>query len=396
MKSKSLKYLIIILVFLVVLIGLLIGILIYKSNLLSNNSNNNTVENKIENTTINQKNNNDKNENAADTLDNIKNAASDNFYYQFEEKGKKYILFGYKFSSYIDMDNSKIKTKHSYKDNNLYIDLNTSIVQKDYNTLYNMGVMVDDYSLNMYFDTIEIKKDFSEVYINVTDSYPNSSSNDQAKLEPFEGGIFYSKEGKGYINSNGKIIVPAKYQYLYEQEGFYNVCTKSENPVNGGQYGLYDSEGNLVIECQYDDMQVLDKNSVKVCKDGKTALIDTKGNLISNWVDGKADVFKNNLNYTFYKTASDKYGVVDKKMNVIIPAQFDRIRIISNDYIQVSVYTDQTKKKEKIGVVDIKGNIIVPMEIEKDTYPKVEIVEQDGKLSYLLEGKTTVVYNINK
>ena len=92
MKSKSFKILIIILVILVALIGLLIGILIYKSNLLSNNSNNNTVENKIENTIVNQKNNNDKNENTSETLDNIKNAASDNFYYQYEENGKKLII----------------------------------------------------------------------------------------------------------------------------------------------------------------------------------------------------------------------------------------------------------------------------------------------------------------
>lgn len=63
-------------------------------------------------------------------LEMVKNIATSNIYFPFEENNKQYILLGYRISSYSDLEKSSMKIQNTnYKNGNLIIELEINEVR---------------------------------------------------------------------------------------------------------------------------------------------------------------------------------------------------------------------------------------------------------------------------
>lgn len=81
----------------------------------------------------------------------------------------------------------------------------------------------------------------------------------------------------GYIDINGIVISEPKFDYVYCFYGKYGIV------LNNGKYGIIGTDGKMILQCEYDDLEVYEVNKIMVSKDGKFAVINEKGDLIIPW-----------------------------------------------------------------------------------------------------------------
>ena len=98
----------------------------------------------------------------------------------------------------------------------------------------------------------------------------------EKKLLHYNNYAAFSIDGKqGLIDSNGKEIVPAKYDIIFTSE-YSNFITVSIN----GKWGCLNKKGEEVIELKYEDILELYNNLIAVKLDGKWGILNTKNEVI--------------------------------------------------------------------------------------------------------------------
>ena len=104
-------------------------------------------------------------------------------------------------------------------------------------------------------------------------------SSDKQNEDSHEGYTIISEEfsmvergGKrGFINKDGKVVVPIIYDYVEDfSEGYAAVG------ING-KYGFIDGSGKLVIPLEYDNIRGFEGKLAPVAKQGKWGYIDKSG-----------------------------------------------------------------------------------------------------------------------
>lgn len=240
------------------------------------------------------------------------------------------------------------------------------------------------------------------------------------------------KELFGVINSKGETVVDFKYEGLtsgmYAFRGYYMFRAE------GMKKGFIDSIGNVVVPAKYEDFgTIISEGTVKArIKYPKWGLISMKDEVIipfeyeyiSAWSDGLIRVKKERSGtYGFmdhagkmivadvYKDATDfqeqiaivkkgnKYGVINTKGETVVDFQFD-------DFVEMVQVTEDkmsstgtheslmgfilkggyigASKNNKWGYVDLKGNVVIPFEYdqvwepESDNRVKVRKGEKKG------------------
>lgn len=176
----------------------------------------------------------------------------------------------------------------------------------------------------------------------------------------------------------------------------YNNNSKMRKIKKDHKIGLLNTQNyQIVIPVEYDEISFfITEDSVAVATiNNKSFLLNTKNKLISPIYDYIDDNFKENMflakkdnKYTyinsngisfkkFYDEANNfvegyaeikidnKWGLIDKKENIIIPVEYGSIRNkIYKEILAVS-------KNEKWGFVDLKNNIVVPLKYDDVSDP---------------------------
>lgn len=162
---------------------------------------------------------------------------------------------------------------------------------------------------------------------------------DNRILIPF---IQYHKYG--FMTRDRQIMVPAKYDFIYGE--FENtdslvrvgLTTGKGYARNNGEiqvylrkiWGLLDSNGKLIVECEYDGISISDDQKYITLRDS------VKG-----------------------------YTLIDRNGNTIIPyGKYDYMDGADHGLVRVKLYTgvdDNQLPKYKWGIVDIAGNVVLPM-----------------------------------
>lgn len=179
----------------------------------------------------------------------------------------------------------------------------------------------------------------------------------------------YRNNKYGFVDINGKEVVPCKYS-LAEN----NILFLNDGSVNDGsakvaitdrygfaKYGYVNMNGEEFIPCIYDDCQLASKDGIAIVSDsGKYSCFDiAKGKVISAqyskieyFSGGMARVSNETPNYEF------KFGYIDKTGKEIIPCQFDYAELDSTKgLIKVS-------KNGKYGYYDTNGKLVVDFTYE--------------------------------
>ncbi len=166
--------------------------------------------------------------------------------------------------------------------------------------------------------------------------------------------VSLNKKEYGYIDKQGKIIIPLKYEAF--KYGFLNGYTPAQLQ---GKWGMITDKGKIIIPHQYDFLDHFKGGLAVAGKGGVDAMLfgylDERGNEVIPFKFTKASLFSGDLASVQYE---GKYGFIDKKGNVKIPFQYEQTGSFSDGLAAVAV-------NKKWGFIDNRNNMILKPVYEK-------------------------------
>ncbi|GAB4134599.1 MAG: hypothetical protein Fur0041_08050 [Bacteroidia bacterium] len=187
----------------------------------------------------------------------------------------------------------------------------------------------------------------------------------------------------GLINTSGEFVVNPEYEFIFNLgDGYYQV--KHED----GGTGVVDKTGKKILNTDYDEVFLLQKNLFTVEKDMLTGCYDASGKeifppvSITNifFLNGRSEVSKDGkfgmidttgkfiipaqydsigYHYKGYTIVmnNNKFGAVDSLGHTVIPEKFQELRPFLNGY---AVF----RENDKFGFVNLKGEVVIPAKYE--------------------------------
>lgn len=154
----------------------------------------------------------------------------------------------------------------------------------------------------------------------------------------------------GYIDYNGKEIIPLIYESAYEERED-RIRVQSND-----KYGYIDWAGREIIPIKYDKIEKLRGGLLKVTVDGRQGVIDKEGREIippiHEWVSTGSEGF------TQYGPLVGKRGLIDSTGLKVLDIKYDKIGPFVGDLAYV-------RGQEKYGYVDKNGAEIIPLIYDK-------------------------------
>lgn len=165
----------------------------------------------------------------------------------------------------------------------------------------------------------------------------------------------------GYIDNNGKIIIPIQYAEAYNfVDGIAKICNakltySSEYGyvyLSSHKYRLINNKGESVSK-EYEDIRVLRNGFARVKQNGNWGLVNMKGEEITPLIyeDDYLGYFINGFSIAIEK--KNKLTLINKFGKPIVSQKVEIASIVSNDgYIIVT-------NNNKFGVIDTTGKVII-------------------------------------
>ena len=200
-------------------------------------------------------------------------------------------------------------------------------------------------------------------------------------LESIE--LFPVKSGEkwGYVDTRGKMVIPAQFQEAeLFSEDLALVGVKKDSTI---WYGYINKKGEFAIECSYKDATCFSEGIAWVVKPkGCPIAIDQNGKEIFSMKDAEfVTPFSDGLAaFAQINSKGDlKWGFCDKKGNPVINPTFESVQWFSDGLAIVKDTND------KWGYIDKKGNMVVPYQFDYATHFK------DGFAVFSLGDKCGVI-----
>jgi hypothetical protein len=182
--------------------------------------------------------------------------------------------------------------------------------------------------------------------------------------------IFIRNKKFGYIDRNGKIVIPARFD---RAENFSDDLARV---TIGKKCGFIDRNGKIVIPARFDEYRVRDFSEglarVEMEIGGKKGFIDRKGNMVISPQFRDASDFKNGLARVEIdlplegKTAIDPngllrpngFGYIDRRGKIVVSPRF--INADSKDRGKLSNGLALVEIGDRLGYKDKNGKIVIP------------------------------------
>ncbi|MGM8885322.1 WG repeat-containing protein [Psychrobacter sp. 1U2] len=189
----------------------------------------------------------------------------------------------------------------------------------------------------------------------------------------------------GYLNMEGREVVPLIYDKLGESSGWARAATDGRIVVKkDGKYGVIDTTNNIIVpfSASISDIDNYKGGKARVRKGQATSWLDKNGNAISDPSPVSADNSnrdrqQNNTNSTNNDTATTnranralfttlqadqrdgKWGFVDERNITMITYSFDAVRPFSEGLAGVLV-------DGKWGFVNLGGELVIPFRFDEE------------------------------
>lgn len=194
---------------------------------------------------------------------------------------------------------------------------------------------------------------------------------------------------KGLLAKDSTFLIPTQYQDIkyYSYEKFIKV-KKDE------KWGVINSQNKIVIPLQYERIENLGQNLIKIYDGKYWKLINYDGEEI-NGQEYSSVNFLSNMNNRDLIFVSQLYrsGIIDKKGNTILPCKFEKVIPDINKINPVGIpdlYPVQQNKKW--GYAKKGGAIVIPCQFEKVSFfrRQVALIKKDSKF-YLIDTKGNII-----
>jgi WG containing repeat len=225
-----------------------------------------------------------------------------------------------------------------------------------------------------------------------------------------------NNKGKYFITKRNGDKVPGVFDWLDNDMNF-NSFTSFKAAVDG-RVGVLDSLGNVLVECIYSDIKIINDFNFAVKNKGKWGIVNNKQRLLVPIVYNEIetddlgfiflkkgasynvfDVLKQVLNNTQFESVDilkfndssffviteldGKKGILGDSAKLVIPNEYDLIDLIySTNFFKI-------KKDNLFGLIDWSGKIIIPCKYDDiDVYNKLNLITAKQNSNYFL-------YNFN-
>jgi hypothetical protein len=296
------------------------------------------------------------------------------------EKGK--FIISAKFLSATSFSNGYAKVKEGVNDDYAFIDKNGKVVMaeaNDYADFFYNGVCIYRDGKDLGF----IDKNFKVVCVPQFASLYQMSADGLALC--WEQG-----ESLGaYCDKNGKIVIPAQFQYASSFAGGVAVVAEEDKEGNV-RYGLINTKGNFVVDYNKTPMSNLGEGVIAFLNSSdKVGLLNSKGKEILQATYDDIDGFSEGL-AAAYK--GEKTGYINTKGDVVIELQ----KYDYAGYFRDGVAWVKKANSEKYDLINKKGDVILTLTsaqvpqtnfhnglalvINTDTYKKQYIDKKGNKI----------------
>lgn len=192
--------------------------------------------------------------------------------------------------------------------------------------------------------------------------------------------------GEGIVDSTGRVTVPLEYFGIIEatENPDYTVSVIAWN--ENYKYGVIDLNNKIITPFQYSGIE-----GVK----GPFKVQDSDGVTIDHYIWEPLIAYDSGIFYDIgyiIETPDARYGLVDNKGNILLPAEYEEI-----EYDSTTGFAKV--QKEKWGIVDYKGRIRVPVlydELGDFQNGFCEARTEDGKIGFVDENGEPMVLEEDK
>lgn len=210
-------------------------------------------------------------------------------------------------------------------------------------------------------------------------------------LQYKEGELLIQKDGKyGVMNMNGYVIIEPEYDLIsadgyyseqeeYRKDGYIVSVTTDE----GYRYGYIDSDGQKLVDTQYNDLKRMDYEDsdniyIIAAQDGKYGLINAGKTVIPN--EYQEITYIDEKNICILKKGR-KYGVADLNGNIILPVEYSQVDVSGDNIYATDENNDRTVYDIKGNKLDIDANTVV-LTVGTNKEYQINMKAVDAKTSY--------------
>jgi hypothetical protein len=149
----------------------------------------------------------------------------------------------------------------------------------------------------------------------------------------------------GLINTAGKMIIPAIYGGIFLRDDLILVSA-------GNHWGCLNSSGKVIVATKYDQLSVLDDKLFGFALKDKVGIIDKTGKIL--FQTSALTSILSGYNDIFLVSKGDKMGFINSSGKIVIPIQYDDIKMDPKHALM------GFKKGNKYGFMDKSGKEVVP------------------------------------
>ncbi len=177
--------------------------------------------------------------------------------------------------------------------------------------------------------------------------------------------IHDENKGSIVVNSEGKVLVKTK-NYLYEyNEGLFNFSATTGNKKT--YYGYMDINGKIIVPAKYSNAYAFNNGTalVELSSNGY-ALIDKKGTVLEKYSKFPSIYTYSDGLKVFYDEKTKKYGYKDNNNKIVVKPIYDSAYAFDDGAAKVSI-TDKNTGFEKLGLINKLGQYVL-----KPIYSQIE------------------------
>lgn len=193
----------------------------------------------------------------------------------------------------------------------------------------------------------------------------------------------YTENGKtGLVDSDGNIILPAQYDEVKDLKGDDWANSQIYLVTKKGKFGMVDYAGKIILSAEYSQIECRN-DSCRISKDGKYGYTTTAGsNFIPLEYEGLRDISEGKI----AALKNGKWGFLNTKNEWIISPKFpdsgQEIRDFSEGFAKIC----EKKENGKCGFINAKGELVIPQiyhEYTHDFHEGLASTEINGKLAFI-------------
>ena len=142
--------------------------------------------------------------------------------------------------------------------------------------------------------------------------------------------IKLENEKYGYIDTEGNVVIPCRYQNAWSfNDGAAVVYIDEQGDDDDAKWGVIDTEGNVLFTKKYSEMtpatyKMAEGFIICTTEDGKLAIVDRTGEVVRKVRGSSAnDIY--NGHFVFYDSNNEKYGLMKTDGTVAIRARYSSL-----------------------------------------------------------------------